>query len=212
MESWEALEEKIAQIGCEPGLGPVRGAGERRARLVLVGEAPGETEVREGRPFAGAAGRILDRALEAAGIERADIWITNVVKCRPVREAGGRRLNRAPSAAEVRLWKPVLAAELALIAPRLIVCLGAVAAKALIDPRFAMQRQRGEWFSLLGGIEATATYHPAFLYRLQGDALAKATASLADDLRAARRHRDAESHAAVSGQPNDADLRLTADG
>lgn len=185
-ESWEAIEAQIARIGCEPELGPAPGSGNRHAGMVLVGEAPGETEAREGRPFAGAAGRILDRALEAAGIVRAEIWVTNVVKCRPVREAGARRLNRAPTGAEVRLWKPILEAEIALIDPRVIVCLGAVAAKALIDPRFAMLRQRGGWVTLQSGAHATATYHPAYLYRLSGTALDDASLALADDLHAAR--------------------------
>lgn len=202
LPDWNAIEARIAAIGCDPELGPVTGVGARDAALVLVGEAPGETEAREGRPFVGAAGRILDRALGAAGIERSEIWITNVVKCRPVRaegplpEVGKRRLNRAPTGPEVRLWKPVLEAEIALIAPRVIVCLGAVAGKALIDPRFAMLRQRGQWVTLPSGAQATATYHPAYLYRLSGTALDDASLALENDLRAARQRLDQESSAA----------------
>jgi DNA polymerase len=200
LQSWAAIEREMARIGCDEGLGPVPGAGNTRASLALVGEAPGETEAREGRPFAGAAGRILDSALEAIGLPRETIWVTNVVKCRPVREQGGRRLNRAPTMAEIRLWRPVLEAELALIGPRLIVCLGAVAAKALLDPRFVMQRQRGAWFPLSSGAMGSATYHPAFLYRLEGDARDEAFAALREDLRAARARLETAVPAAFRGE------------
>jgi DNA polymerase len=186
LRDWPAIEREMARIGCEEGLGPVPGVGDRRAALVLVGEAPGATEAREGRPFAGAAGRILDSALAEAGLARESIWVTNVVKCRPVREQGGRRLNRPPTTAEIKSWKPLLEAELALIAPRLIVCLGAVAAKALLDPRFVMQRSRGAWFPLAGDAMGSATYHPAYLYRLDGEARDAAFAALREDLSAAR--------------------------
>jgi DNA polymerase len=204
IRDWDSLEAEVSRIGCEAGLGPVRGAGDRRAALVLVGEAPGETEAREGRPFAGAAGRILDAALAEAGIDRPRIWVTNTVKCRPVREQGGRRLNRAPTAAEVRLWKPLLEAELALIAPRLIVCLGAVAAKALLDPGFVMQRQRGHWFPLPSGASGSATYHPAYVFRLDGATRDEATAALAADLRAARRRLDEAETAGSTDQESNA--------
>src|SRR5437870_10952087 len=165
-QEWDELHTRIQSLGCDPGLGPVSGSGDPQARLVLIGEAPGETEAREGRPFVGAAGRVLDAALRGAGLSREEIWTTNVVKCRPVLGEGGRLRNRAPTTAEVRLWRPLLEAELRLIAPRVIVCLGAVAAKAVIDPKFTMQRQRGHWFPGHFGAEATATYHPAYLFRL----------------------------------------------
>lgn len=171
---------------CGPGLGPVPGAGDPHASLVLVGEAPGETEAREGRPFVGAAGRLLGEALAKAGLSREEVWTTNSVKCRPVTGEPPRYRNRAPTPAEIRRWQPLLEEELQLVAPRVIVCLGAVAAKVIIDPRFTMTRQRGQWLPTRFGAEALATYHPAYLFRLQGEARESALAALEADLRAAR--------------------------
>src|SRR5438876_532638 len=184
-QEWDELQAGIRATGCDPGLGPVMGSGNPKSKLVLIGEAPGETEAREGRPFVGAAGRVLDQALQSAGLSRESIWTTNVVKCRLVLGEGGRLRNRAPTTAEVRLWRPLLETELRLIAPRVIVCLGAVAAKAVIDPKFTMQRQRGQWLEGPGGAAALATYHPAYLFRLDGEARAEATAALEVDLRTA---------------------------
>jgi DNA polymerase len=185
-QAWEELQARIRAMPCEPGLGPVGGSGDPRAALVLVGEAPGEVEVREGRPFVGPAGRLLDRALAEAGLSRDAVWTTNVVKCRPVQGEGRVLRNRAPVAAELRLWRPLLEDELRLLAPRVILCLGAVAAKALIDPKFSLQRQRGQWLPGPFGAETMATFHPAYLFRLEGEARDAATAALDADLRAVR--------------------------
>lgn len=190
-QGWEELQARIRAMECGPGLGPVPGHGDLAARLVLVGEAPGETEAREGRPFVGAAGRILDQALARAGLARDRIWTTNVVKCRPVQGHPGAYRNRAPNAADVRLWRPLLEEELRLLSPRVIVCLGAVAAKAVIDPGFTMTRQRGQWFPSRFGAQAAATYHPAYLFRLDGPAREAATAALEADLQAAAARLDA---------------------
>src|SRR5713226_2381028 len=171
---------------CGTGLGPVPGSGGPKARLVLLGEAPGETEARQGRPFVGAAGRLLDEALAKAGLSQDQIWTTNTVKCRPVLGEGPHFRNRAPTTAEIRLWQPLLEEELQLLAPKVIVCLGAVAAKAVIDPTFTMTRQRGQWLPSRFGADALATYHPAYLFRLQGEARDTALAALVTDLRAAR--------------------------
>jgi uracil-DNA glycosylase family 4 len=185
---WADLQARIRAMGCGAGLGPVPGSGDPAARLALVGEAPGETEARQGRPFVGAAGRVLEEALAAAGLSRDTVWITNTVKCRPVQGEPGRYRNRAPTPAEVRLWLPLLESELRLLAPRVIVCLGAVAAKAVIDPKFAMTRQRGQWFPTRFGADALATYHPAYLFRLTGEARDAAVAAMEADLRLARSH------------------------
>jgi uracil-DNA glycosylase len=185
-QSWAELQTRIRAMECGPGLGPVPGDGDPKARLVLVGEAPGETEARQGRPFVGAAGRLLDEALAKAGLSRDEIWTTNTVKGRPVLGEGPRFRNRAPTTAEVRLWQPLLEEELTLLSPKVIVCLGAVAAKAVIDPKFTMTRQRGQWLPTRFGAEALATYHPAYLFRLQGEARDSALAALEMDLRAAR--------------------------
>src|SRR5262249_46507325 len=135
-QQWEALQARIRAMECGPGLGPVPGHGDPQARLVLVGEAPGETEARQGRPFVGAAGKLLDEALAKACLARDQVWTTNTVKCRPVLGEGPRYRNRAPTPAEIRLWQPLLEEELQLLSPRVIVCLGAVAAKAVIEPKF----------------------------------------------------------------------------
>jgi uracil-DNA glycosylase len=190
-EEWADLQARIRAMECGPGLGPVPGSGDPTARLVLVGEAPGETEARQGKPFVGAAGRILDQALEAAGLSRDVVWTTNTVKCRPVQGEPPRYRNRAPTGSEVRLWQPLLEEELRLLAPAVIVCLGAVAAKAVIDPKFTMTRQRGQWFPTRFGAEAIATYHPAYLFRLTGEDRDAAIASVEADLRAARERLEA---------------------
>jgi uracil-DNA glycosylase family 4 len=185
-QEWTELQRRIRVMECGEGLGPVLGSGNPRARLVLVGEAPGETEARQGRPFVGAAGRVLDQAFAGSGLSRDAVWITNTVKCRPVQGEPGRYRNRAPTTAEVRLWQPLLEEELRLLAPRVIVCLGAVAAKAVIDPKFTMTRQRGQWLPTRFGADALATYHPAYLFRLTGEDRDTAIAAMEADLRLAR--------------------------
>jgi uracil-DNA glycosylase family 4 len=185
-QEWTELQRRIRAMECGEGLGPVLGSGNPRARLVLVGEAPGETEARQGRPFVGAAGRVLDQAFAGSGLSRDAVWITNTVKCRPVQGEPGRYRNRAPTTAEVRLWQPLLEEELRLLAPRVIVCLGAVAAKAVIDPKFTMTRQRGQWLPTRFGADALATYHPAYLFRLTGEDRDTAIAAMEADLRLAR--------------------------
>jgi uracil-DNA glycosylase len=185
-QEWADLQARIRAMECGEGLGPVLGSGNPQARLVLVGEAPGETEARRGQPFVGAAGRVLDQAFAGAGLSREAVWITNTVKCRPVQGEPGRYRNRAPTPAEVRLWLPLLETELQLLAPRVIVSLGAVAAKAVIDPKFTMTRQRGQWFSTRFGADALATYHPAYLFRLTGEERDAAIAAMEADLRLAR--------------------------
>jgi DNA polymerase len=179
---WTDLRQRMVAIGCRPGLGPVFGTGNPKARLAIVGEAPGATEAEQGRPFVGAAGRRLDRGLRAAGLQRDQLWITNVVKCRPVREEGERLANRPPTAAEIRCWYPLLEAELLLVAPRLLVCLGAVAGRALIAPDFKLQDDRGRWFPSSLAEMALGTYHPAYLLRLQGEARAEALSAFEADL------------------------------
>src|SRR5260370_14717952 len=132
-QQWEELQARIRAMECGPGLGPVPGAGDPHARLVLVGEAPGETEARQGRPFVGAAGRLLDEALAKAGLSREEVWTTNTVKCRPVLGEGPRFRNRAPNPAEIRLWQPLLEEELQFPAPKVISWLGALASTRVID-------------------------------------------------------------------------------
>lgn len=172
---------------CELATQVVPGFGAAQAPLVLVGEAPGEQEDRQGRPFVGRSGALLDELLTAAGLERERLYVTNAVKCRPVALVDGRKRNRPPKASEVRAWSEVLAAELELIRPRAVVGLGAVAGRALVAPDFRITRLRGQWLTeRLTGCDLIVTWHPAYLLRQHG---AEHTARLAEavaDLRAAR--------------------------
>lgn len=132
--------------GCElwePATQTVFGAGPESARVVLIGEQPGDQEDRRGEPFVGPAGRLLDRALTEAGIERDDAYITNAVKHFRFRPTPKRRLHQSPGAEHVVACRPWLNAELALLRPEVVVCLGAVAAKALISPSFRITADRG---------------------------------------------------------------------
>ena len=138
----------------------------RSARLVLVGEQPGDREDRAGEPFVGPAGRLLDRALEDAGIDRREAYVTNAVKHFKWRPAGKRRLHQSPSAEEIRSCRPWLDAELAVVKPDVVVALGAVAGKALYGPSFRVTRDRGKFIDSDLATYATATVHPASLLRL----------------------------------------------
>ena len=145
----------------------VFGAGPpRAARMVLVGEQPGDREDRAGEPFVGPAGKVLDRALEEAGIERREAYVTNAVKHFKWRPAGKRRLHQRPSAEEIRSCRPWLDAELAVIKPEVIVALGATAGKALYGPSFRVTRDRGRFIESELAPHATATVHPSALLRI----------------------------------------------
>jgi DNA polymerase len=157
----------LARESCPQGLGPVTGVGNPFATLCLIGEAPAEYEVKEGRPFAGPAGRVLDDALAQVGIPRSSVWLTNVVKCRTMRVVNGRRENRAPLVGELKLWMPLLEEELRIVHPRAIVCLGGTAAKALLGKGFRLTEQRGQWFDGPDGSRVMATFHPAYVLHLQ---------------------------------------------
>ena len=145
----------------------VFGAGPpRRARLMLVGEQPGDREDREGEPFVGAAGKLLDRALEEAGIERGEAYVTNAVKHFKWRPAGKRRLHQNPNAEEVRACRPWLEAELAVVKPEALVALGATAAKSLFGPSVRVTRDRGTLIDSDLAPIASATVHPSSLLRV----------------------------------------------
>jgi uracil-DNA glycosylase len=164
------LEERMAVLAgeqCPPELGPVMGEGDPKAQLALVGEAPGEREVVEGYPFAGPAGRLLDTVLGEVGLRRGDFWLTNVVKCRPVRQEKGRITNRAPLAGELKAWLPLLLEELEIVGPKHILCLGATSAKALLGKDFKLTEQRGQWLDGPLGTRVMATFHPAYILHLE---------------------------------------------
>lgn len=148
----------------------VFGEGGPRARVVLVGEQPGDREDREGRPFAGPAGRELDRALAAAEIARRDVYVTNVVKRFKFEGRGKRRIHQRPSAAETAACRPWLEAELAAVRPELVVALGATAARALLGSGFRVTRDRGVIVDSRLGVPALGTIHPSAILRAPDEA------------------------------------------
>jgi DNA polymerase len=147
----------------------VFGRGLVRSRLMLVGEMPGNDEDLEGQPFVGPAGRILDNALEEAGIDRRDAYVTNVVKHFKWEPRGKRRLHKTPGAREIRACLPWLDKEIELIEPLVLVALGATAARALLGPDFRVSRQRGEFVDSPLAPFVTATIHPSAVLRQQTD-------------------------------------------
>jgi DNA polymerase len=164
----------------------VFGEGPAGARLLVVGEQPGNSEDLEGAPFVGPAGRMLDRALVEAGIDRSTVYVTNVVKHFKWRRApsGKRRIHQKPDRAEVEACFPWLEAEVGRVRPELIVCLGATAAQALLGASFRVTREHGQVIgSPLG--PALATVHPSAILRAPDDARDEAYRGMVDDLRVA---------------------------
>jgi uracil-DNA glycosylase family protein len=158
--------------GCDlwkRGTQTVFGQGPVHARVMMVGEQPGHEEDMAGQPFVGPAGRILDRALAEARIARDDVYVTNVVKHFKWEPRGKRRIHAKPNRMEVGACLPWLRAELDLVKPEAIVCLGATAAQALLGPRFRVTRQRGQWLSSPGAPRVLATVHPSSILRAPDD-------------------------------------------
>ena len=152
------------------GTQTVFGEGPRRARVMLVGEQPGNDEDLAGKPFVGPAGRILDRALEAAGIDRGDVYVSNVVKHFKWEPKGKRRIHAKPNQMEIAACLPWLEAELDIVKPAVLVCLGATAAQALLGPKFRVTKQRGEWIPSRWAPHVMATVHPSAILRAPDDA------------------------------------------
>jgi DNA polymerase len=145
----------------------VFGAGSPRSELMLVGEQPGDREDVEGEPFVGPAGRVLDEALERAGIERRAVYVTNAVKHFKWRQGRGkRRLHQRPNAEEIRACRPWLDAELAVVRPSALVCLGATAAKALLGPKVRVTRDRGRVLDSDLAPLVSVTVHPSAILRV----------------------------------------------
>ena len=151
---------------------------------MLVGEQPGDKEDLAGRPFVGPAGRILDQALEEAGIDRSDVYVTNAVKHFKWEPRGKRRLHKRPDAREIAACRPWLDREIALVAPRVVVCLGATAAQSLLGRSFRVTKQRGELFPQDPGHGITATVHPSSILRAPDDSREAEMAALVADLAA----------------------------
>ena len=171
--SLPALKEAAA--GCqacdlwERGTQTVFGEGRTEAELMLLGEQPGDREDVEGQPFVGPAGRLLDEALAEAGIDRGLVYVTNVVKHFKWVPKGKRRIHQKPNQTEIRACRPWLEAEVTLIRPRLIVCLGATAARAVLGADFKVTRRRGELLPTDLGPDAVATVHPSSILRAPDD-------------------------------------------
>src|ERR671914_2293103 len=160
----------IAQgcTGCDlylRGTQTVFGEGARKADVMLVGEQPGDQEDRKGRPFVGPAGRVLDDALEQAGIDRRRAYVTNVVKHFKWEARGKRRIHKKPNASEIMACRPWLDAEIEVVRPRALVCLGATAAQALLGKDFRVSRSRGEPVESELAPLVMATVHPSSILR-----------------------------------------------
>jgi len=179
-----------AAAGCracplwKTGTQTVFGAGRRSAKVMFVGEQPGDREDREGKPFVGPAGRVLDRALEDAGIDRRDAYVTNVVKHFKWIPKGKRRIHQKPNREEITACRPWLEAELEVVKPKAMVCLGATAAQALLGSGFRVTQDRGKLVETELAPIATGTVHPSSILRMDDeDERRVARDELADDLR-----------------------------
>ena len=168
-KSLKAFRDAAAECkGCdlwERGTQTVFGEGARRAELLFVGEQPGNEEDLTGKPFVGPAGRLLDDALVEAGIDRIHTYITNVVKHFKWEPRGKRRIHKKPNMHEVAACRPWLKAEISLVKPKVIVCLGATAAQALLGPQFKVTKQRGQFIESTLAPYIMATVHPSSILR-----------------------------------------------
>jgi uracil-DNA glycosylase len=166
----------------------VFGSGRKSARLVLVGEQPGDQEDRAGAPFVGPAGAILNQALRDAGIDRAQVYLTNAVKHFKWEPRGKRRIHKKPRVSEIVACRPWLEAELKVIRPALIVCLGATAAQTLFGSQFRLMKERGAPLVTPDGTRALATIHPSAVLRApDAEGRRAAFQLLLGDLRAAKK-------------------------
>jgi uracil-DNA glycosylase len=176
----------------------VFGEGPRAARVMFVGEQPGDVEDKAGHPFVGPSGKLLDRALDAAGIAREDVYVTNAVKhfkwAKDSRSK--RRIHKTPNAGELRACAPWLAAEIALLRPRVIVCLGAIAAKSLLGRTFSVMKQRGMAIDSEHADVVFATVHPSAVLRAPSDQRAIAERLFIADIRKVGRYLDKPAKAA----------------
>ncbi len=151
------------------GTQTVFGEGSRRAEVFFVGEQPGNEEDLTGQPFVGPAGRLFNDALAEAGIDRAQTYVTNVVKHFKWEPRGKRRIHKKPNSSEIAACRPWLEAEIALVKPKVIVCLGATAAQALLGPKFRVLKQRGQFIESTLSPYIMATVHPSAILRAPDD-------------------------------------------
>jgi uracil-DNA glycosylase family protein len=151
------------------GTQTVFGEGAASAQVVFVGEQPGDQEDKQGRPFVGPAGRVLDEALELAGIDRSTAYVTNAVKHFKWSPRGKRRIHAKPNWSEIAACNSWLQSELEVIEPAVVVCLGATAAQALLGKQFRVTKQRGSWIESELAEHVTATIHPSSILRQRTD-------------------------------------------
>src|SRR5215207_7136180 len=166
---------KNAAAGCracdlwKTGTQTVFGEGSRRVNVMFIGEQPGNEEDLSGKPFVGPAGRFFDNALEAAGIDRKQTYVTNVVKHFKWEPRGKRRIHKKPNSLEITACRPWLEAEIQVVKPRAIICLGSTAAQAVIGPKFKVTLQRGTFVQSPLADFVTATVHPSSILRAPTD-------------------------------------------
>jgi uracil-DNA glycosylase family protein len=166
---------QIVAAGCQAchlwklGTQTVFGEGKQTSTVMFVGEQPGNQEDLQGRPFVGPAGNLLDKALEEAGIDRAKVYVTNVVKHFKWEPRGKKRIHKKPNAAEITACRPWLEAEIQVVKPHAIICLGATAAQAVIGPKFKVSTQRGTFVKSPLAPFVTATVHPSSILRAPTD-------------------------------------------
>jgi DNA polymerase len=196
VEAVTRLEELRAEAaGCRncplwaPATQTVFGEGPEHAGVVFVGEQPGDSEDLQGRPFVGPAGRLFDRAMEEAGLDRGKVYVTNAVKHFKFEPRGKRRIHQKPNAGEIRACRPWLTGELATIRPKLVVALGATAVQSLIGKATSLRSVRGQVLKTDNDAEMMATVHPSYLLRVPDEALrASEYAKFLDDLRLVGEH------------------------
>jgi uracil-DNA glycosylase len=164
----------------------VFGEGSKRSRIVLVGEQPGDVEDVKGRPFVGPAGGVLDRALEAAGIDRAEVYTTNAVKHFSFEERGKRRIHKKPRLSEMRACRPWLEAEIRAVKPACVVCMGSTAAQSLLGPDVRIMQVRGQTLrDTMWAPTVVVTIHPSAVLRAENDE--ELFSMLVDDLKVAKK-------------------------
>jgi uracil-DNA glycosylase family protein len=190
--SLKALREAAAGCrGCHLWRGATQtvfGEGRRDAKVMMIGEQPGDQEDRQGRPFVGPAGRELDRALEAVGIDRGEVYVTNVVKHFKFEERGRRRIHQTPKRFEIEACEPWLREELRVVSPHAVVLLGATAAKAMMGSAFRLTRERGRPLESNLAAIVIATVHPSSILRAPDDESRElARQEFTEDLRAVTR-------------------------
>jgi len=166
------------------GTQTVFGEGPTDADLMMMGEVPGDQEDKAGHPFVGPAGKLLDRALVEAEIDRDNVYVTNAVKHFKWKPQGKVRLHQKPNAKEIAACRQWWTQELAVVKPKVLCCLGATAAQAVFGPKFRVTKQRGEFLDLVEGVQGTATIHPSSILRADDERREVEYQDFVDDLRA----------------------------